>query len=83
MITSERELYLGSQLSNKTIGIIGFGRIGKQVAKACDALSMEVLVTDIKDQDSIGIKDYPYVKYINIEELLSKSDVISINASYE
>ena len=79
-----RELYMGSQLSNKTVGIIGLGRIGKQVAKTCHSMSMNVLAYDIKKQNDKleDMKEYPYVKYTSINKLLSNSDIISINASY-
>ena len=79
-----RELYMGSQLSNKTVGIIGLGRIGKQVAKTCHSMSLYVLAYDIKKQNDKleDMKEYPYVKYTSINKLLSNSDIISINASY-
>jgi len=76
----ERELYVGNQLSTKTIGIIGFGRIGKQVAKVCAAMSMNILVSDIKRD--IDFTEYAYVVNSSLDTLLTESDIISIHASY-
>ncbi len=72
----------GTELAGKTIGIIGFGRIGTKVAKVCKALDMNVIVYDIVD-----IKDRAKQLGVEIanslEELLSKADVISFHVTVD
>lgn len=71
--------YEGLELRGKSLGIIGFGRIGKAVAGVGKALGMSVNATDIinieKEANELG------VKYMGLEELLMKSDVITIHVS--
>ncbi len=65
------------ELSGKTLGIIGFGRIGQAVGKVAKALGMTVLAHDLYPNDSgreIG-------QYVGLEELLSVSDVISLHCN--
>ncbi|MGC8596934.1 MAG: D-2-hydroxyacid dehydrogenase [Thermocladium sp.] len=71
--------YEGLELRGKSLGIIGFGRIGRAVAGVGKALGMSVNATDImnieKEANELG------VKYMGLEELLMKSDVITIHVS--
>jgi D-3-phosphoglycerate dehydrogenase / 2-oxoglutarate reductase len=73
-----RRLYLPVDLDGKTLGIIGYGRIGKQVAKKCmGAFNMKVIVYD------------PYIKedvlapgvtlYKKEEDVYKEADVLSIH----
>lgn len=64
----------GMELFGKTAGIIGFGRIGKEVAKRELAMGMNVLFYDIVD-----IETEIEAKQVSLEELLKKSDFISIH----
>ncbi|MEG2429845.1 MAG: NAD(P)-dependent oxidoreductase, partial [Oscillospiraceae bacterium] len=65
-----------SELANKTIGIIGFGNIGKKVAKIAKAFDMNVLV--------YSRTKYPrYVcdqlNFVSLDELLANSDIVTIH----
>jgi glycerate dehydrogenase len=63
------------ELSGKTIGIVGFGRIGRTTARIASALGMKVLATDEYPDDSgAAIADY-----VQLETLLERSDVISLH----
>jgi D-3-phosphoglycerate dehydrogenase len=67
----------GTQLSNKTIGIIGVGNIGKDLVELIQAFNCKILVNDIIEQ-----KDY-YKKYNLIEtskeEIYKNADIITIH----
>ena len=64
-------VYPIQELAGKTIGIIGYGSIGRKVAKIAHAFDMKVIVnTRTARQDSS-------VKFVSIKELFSQSDVIT------
>jgi len=74
------ELLLGQKVYGKTIGIIGFGRIGQAVAQRAHGFDMEVLYNkrtplSKKEENELG------AKYANLEDLLEQSDFVTINAS--
>lgn len=64
------------ELVDKTMGLIGFGRIGQATAKIAQALGMKILAYD-KFQDKSLESDT--CKYTSLDELLEKSDVISLH----
>lgn len=62
-----------TELAGKTIGIVGFGSIGRQVASIAHAFKMNVLVytrTPKKD---------PYASFVPLEKLLSESDYVTLH----
>lgn len=61
------------ELSHKTIGIIGFGRIGQVTGRIAHALGMNVVVYDHHK------KEHPYAEYVNLDELFARSDVIALH----
>jgi len=63
------------ELRGLTLGIIGFGRIGKAVAKIANAFGMRVIA---KNRSRIHIEN-SFVKEVGLEEIISDSDVISIH----
>lgn len=69
--------YVGVELQGKTLGIIGMGRIGSELAKKCTALGMKIIYFDLMDIKNI---DNNYRK-VEFDELLRESDFISINIS--
>lgn len=73
----DRKKYLGTELFGKKIGVIGLGKIGKEVAVRCKAFGMEVLGYDpVLTQDSaqkIG------VKLVSIDEILEQADIITVH----
>ena len=64
------------ELRDKTIGLIGFGNIGRQTARIATAFNMNVLVytrTPKYEEENESLK------FVSLDELYSKSDIISIH----
>lgn len=75
----ERHNLMATELDGKTIGIIGFGRLGKIIARYADAFGMRILVNDVRDVTSEVSGDYTIV---SIDNLLHESDVVCLMISY-
>jgi len=70
----EKKTFSGTELFQKTLGIIGSGRIGLEVARLSLAFGMKVLVYDIIDvQTDLDLKQ------VDLDVLLAQSDVISLH----
>lgn len=65
-----------TELMGKTMGIIGYGRIGQNTGKIAQAFGMKVLAFDEYQNKDLESES---MKYTNLEELLAKSDVISLH----
>lgn len=68
-----RDRFLGMQLTGKTMGILGYGRLGAIMASYAKALRMHVLACDI-----VEIADES-VEQVSFQELMSASDVLSLH----
>lgn len=74
----EPELLLGTGLAGKTLGVLGLGRIGADVARrGARGLDMKVLYYDVKRNEAFE-KELG-ATYATAEELLKNSDVVSIH----
>ena len=60
------------EIEGKTLGIVGFGSIGRRVAKIAEAFGMKVLVHTRTIRDNAA-------EYVTLEELLKNSDVVSLH----
>lgn len=69
---------IGLQLENKTVAIIGFGRIGKKVASLLRPFQVKIYAVDTAQQG-----DVDGVKILTLEEALPISDIITIHSSGE
>lgn len=63
------------ELDGKTMGIIGFGRIGQQTGRIAKALGMHILATGSRPTDA----GREIADYVELDELLARSDVISLH----
>ena len=61
------DMFIGHQLEGKTVGIIGYGRLGKMMEKYCRAFGMFTHLYD------------PYQGFNDLDSLLKKSDIISLH----
>lgn len=68
----------GIELSGKTLGIVGFGRIGQALGKMAKAIGMNVIAFDIFHIP--GIEEQMGIPYVEMDELLAKADFISVHA---
>jgi len=65
------------ELAGKTMGIVGFGRIGRAVGRIADAMGMRVIANDTYQGDTPGWEGF---RWAAIEELLRESDVVSLHS---
>lgn len=73
-----RHEYIGDELLGKTLGIVGFGRIGRRVAALCHhALDMPVLYSDVDTYTQAAAE--LNARRVPLDELLSRADVVSLH----
>ncbi|MBI5227312.1 hydroxyacid dehydrogenase [Candidatus Micrarchaeota archaeon] len=73
----EKKSLVGSEIEGKTLGIIGYGRIGSLIGKKASALGMKIIAYNPPPRHEDGI-----VKYFgSFDAFLARCDVISINTS--
>lgn len=73
----EKKKYSGVELAGKTLGLIGFGRIGRCTAQKAAALGMNILYNDVVTvEPTPETKDY---KFVSVDELLAQADFISLH----
>lgn len=69
--------YTGSELKGKTIGIVGFGAIGKKVAEFCRVFDMNVLAYT----RNAVVQPVGFVKMADFDNLVRTSDIVTVHAS--
>ena len=75
----EKKAYAkGMELCGKTVGIIGFGRIGQHLGVMAKAIGMKVVAFDIFHIP--GIEEQLGIPYVEMDELLAMSDFVSVHA---
>jgi D-3-phosphoglycerate dehydrogenase len=73
----EKKKLKGTELWQKTLGIIGFGRIGCEVAKRARALEMKVLASDVVDID-LACVEYD-AERTDMYDLLKRADYVTLH----
>ena len=66
----------GGELAGKTLGILGFGRIGSEVAKRALAFDMQIIACDPRKSD---VASRLPVERVSLDELLARSDLLTIH----
>jgi D-3-phosphoglycerate dehydrogenase len=74
-----RSAFMGVQLQGKTLGVIGLGRVGTQVAKRSQAFGMEVIAYDpyVSEEAARANK----VMLVSLDELLAQADFVTLHSS--
>lgn len=72
-------LLLGRDIHHATLGIVGLGRIGKEVAKRGRGFDMEILAYDEYQDDTFAAE--MGVTYVPLEELLARSDFVTLHCA--
>ncbi|MGF1505015.1 MAG: hydroxyacid dehydrogenase [Anaerolineae bacterium] len=73
----DRKAFMGSELKGKTLGIVGFGRIGQALAVRAIAFGMDVLVYDVGDMARTAAQIG--VELVDLGTLYRRSDFISLH----
>ncbi len=71
----DRKTYKGSEMFGKTLGVIGLGRVGREVVSRMAAFGMKVLGCDPSPQNTAGLP----VEVVDLDTLLSSSDWITLH----
>jgi D-3-phosphoglycerate dehydrogenase len=73
----EKKKFIGSEMLGKTIGIVGFGNIGKKICEISKAYGMNVVVNSSSlsssDESKYGLSN------LSFDELIAKSDIITFH----
>lgn len=73
-----KKQYTGIELEGKTLGIIGFGRMGRATAKKAYDLGMKITY----NKRSGAVEGYEHYQFLSKEEMLKTADFLSIHAPY-
>jgi len=73
----KRKELKGVQVQGKTLGIVGLGRVGAEVAKRASALGMTVIAYDPLVSPEVGVK--LYVRLVTLDRLLADSDIVTFH----
>ncbi|HZR21042.1 MAG TPA: phosphoglycerate dehydrogenase [Verrucomicrobiae bacterium] len=72
------EAVWGTDVFGKTLGILGYGRIGQAMARRATGFNMRLLAHDIRFEPNNG---EPRINYVSLDELLAESDFLSLHAA--
>lgn len=75
----DRRTYTGFELAGKTLGVIGFGRIGRMVAQRAVAFGMQIVTHDPFVDASSDLLAPLSAKWLELEDLLGQSDLVSVH----
>ena len=75
----DRKSFAGVELHGKRLGVVGFGRIGREVAARCQALGMEAVAFD--PFVSAAVAERQHVAMLPLDELLQTSDFITLHTT--
>jgi D-3-phosphoglycerate dehydrogenase / 2-oxoglutarate reductase len=75
----DRKSFAGVELNGKRLGVVGFGRIGREVAARCRALGLEVVAYDPFVAPAVA--ESQHIALVSLDELLATSDFITLHTT--
>ncbi|MDQ3880124.1 MAG: D-glycerate dehydrogenase [Chloroflexota bacterium] len=74
-------LLLGVDVHGATIGIVGFGRIGREMAKRATGFGMRVLYHDVQRADAADEAAHGDARFVSMDELLREADFVTLHVN--
>ncbi|MDI3472682.1 MAG: hydroxypyruvate reductase [Thermotogaceae bacterium] len=74
----EKKRFKGFELYEKRLGIIGYGKIGREVAKRAKAFDMKIYVYDVVKPENLE----GFVEFVEFEQLIKSSDYITLHVPF-
>ncbi|MBU3114688.1 D-2-hydroxyacid dehydrogenase [Clostridium lacusfryxellense] len=74
----DKKKYVGVEIAGKILGLVGFGRISRELAKKATALGMKVIYTDIVGK----VNDCDEYEFFELDDLLKKADYVSLHIPF-
>ncbi|MBI4211466.1 MAG: hypothetical protein HY540_02405 [Deltaproteobacteria bacterium] len=76
----DKKSFMGGELFEKTLGVVGLGKIGREVAKRAKAFGMKIMGSDpIVDPETAAEL---HIRLVPFEEILAKSDVMTLHVPF-
>ncbi len=75
----ERAHYRGEELAERTLGIVGFGNIGRRVARLAEAFGMRVLVAEHTQRPGVHSETEGGPERVALHSLLAMSDIVTLH----
>jgi D-3-phosphoglycerate dehydrogenase len=69
---------IGTELAGKTVGLVGLGRIGKEVVLRLKGFQVKFLAYDVYQDNTFAAENG--VRFVTLDELLSESDIVTLHA---
>lgn len=73
----DRKKYTGTELFGKTVGVVGLGKVGREVASRCRAFGMHVIGYDPVLSAEIAAKEK--IELVSLDEIYKRSDIITVH----
>jgi D-3-phosphoglycerate dehydrogenase / 2-oxoglutarate reductase len=70
---------IGTELAGKTVGLVGLGRIGKEVVLRLKGFQVKFLAFDVYQDNTFANENH--IRFVTMDELLSESDIITLHAN--
>lgn len=70
-------MFLGQDVHHATLGIVGMGRIGRQIARRAEGFAMKVVYTDARRSEDAE-REYG-ATYVGLDELLAQADIVTVH----
>jgi D-3-phosphoglycerate dehydrogenase len=75
----DRRRFTGFELSGKTLGVIGFGRIGRMVAQRAAAFGMRIVTHDPFVEPQSELLQPLAAEWLELDDLLSQADIVTVH----